>query len=215
MSAKGETIRSRIWQETPEPDNPFAAAACYCSGYDVYGDLLGKASWIEYLYLLFSLERPPPQQVRLLEGLAVAVANPGPRDHSVRAAMCAGVGGSTHASCLMAALGVGAGQLSGAHEVALAMEYWQACGQDLAAWVNRLKDPPREERADVWLPMEHTPGFDPNGASCATPIRQVLDCLVKYSPRNALNWLRDHRGRARERGGLPSGNDGCGSCCYD
>ncbi|WP_217995141.1 hypothetical protein [Methylogaea oryzae] len=95
MNESREVIHSRIWEETPEADNPFAAAACYCSGYDVYGDLLGKASWVEYLYLLFKRERPEPFQAALLETLAVALANPGPREASVHAAMSGGVGGST------------------------------------------------------------------------------------------------------------------------
>lgn len=188
-----EVIHSRIWQEVPETDNPFAAAACYCSGYDVYGDLLGKASWIEYVYLLFKRERPGRAQAKLLEALAVAIANPGPRDHSVSAAMSAGVGGSTHSACLMAALAVGAGQLEGAHEVVLAMEYWQSCGQDLAAWQSRLAHPPKEERADIWLPIEHSPGFDPHGASCATPVRKTLALLAQCSPRGTLTWLQTHR----------------------
>jgi citrate synthase len=193
MNTEREVIHSRIWEEFPEPDNPFAAAACYCSGYDVYGDLLGKASWIEYLYLLFKLEPPTPEQARLLEGLAVALANPGPRDHSVQAAMCGGVGGSTAASCLMAALAVGAGQYGGAHEVALAMSYWQECGTELAAWQELLRHPSKEERADVWLPIEHPPGFDPHGASCTTPVRQTLAFLAQCSPGLALTWLQTHR----------------------
>lgn len=52
MSEARDVIHTRIWEEVPEPDNPFAAAACHCSGYDVDGDLLGKASGAEYLYLL-------------------------------------------------------------------------------------------------------------------------------------------------------------------
>ncbi|MEE8428226.1 MAG: citryl-CoA lyase, partial [Gammaproteobacteria bacterium] len=123
MGKKKEVIHTRIWEEEPEPDNPFAARACYCCGYDVYGDLLGKAGWSEYLYLLFRGERPNEAQARLLEGLAVILANPGLRDHGVRAAMNGGVGGSTHAACLMAALAVGAGQLGGGREVVLAMAY--------------------------------------------------------------------------------------------
>ena len=193
MTKPTETIRTRIWEELPEPNNPFAARACYCSGYDVYGDLLGRATWIEYLYLLFVGERPTPEQARLLEGLAVALANPGPRDHSVHAAMSGGVGGSGSAACLMAALAVGAGQLGGAREVAIAMDCWQACGQDLSAWQERLRNPPQEERADVWLPMEHPPGFDPHGASCATPVLQTLTYLSQGSPGNALSWLTQHR----------------------
>lgn len=193
MSDAKEVIHSRIWQETPEPDNPFAAAACHCSGYDVYADLLGKASWVEYLFLLFKLERPEPQQTKLLEGLAVAIANPGPRDHSVRAAMNGGVGGSSAAACLMAALAVGAGQYGGAREVYHAMQAWQVCGQDLTAWQEYLSNLPQEERADVWPVLEHPPGFDPHGASCATPVRQTLDYLVKHSSEKALLWLQAQR----------------------
>lgn len=78
MSAEREVIRTRIWEEEPEPDNPFAAAACFCRGYDVYGEILGHARWTEYVGLLFLGERPSVGQVRLLEDLAVVLANPGP-----------------------------------------------------------------------------------------------------------------------------------------
>ncbi|HFD13289.1 MAG TPA: citryl-CoA lyase [Crenotrichaceae bacterium] len=188
-----EVIHSRIWNERPEPDNPFAAAQCTVSGYDVYGDLLGKASWIEYLYLLFKLEKPATDTTRLLETLAVAIANQGPRDHSIRAANCAGVGGSTSASCLMAALAVGAGQLGGAREVFIGMEYWQHCGKDLELWQQHISNPPRDERADVWPEMQHPPGFDPHGASCSTPVKQTLQALVACHPGGALAWLEQHR----------------------
>ncbi len=188
-----EVVHSRIWEEFPEADNPFAAARCNVSGYDVYGDLLGKASWIEYLYLLFKLEKPEPAKARLLETLAVAIANQGPRDHSIRAANCAGVGGSTSASCLMAALAVGAGQLGGAREVYLAMDYWQHCGHELERWQQHISNPPKQERADVWPEMEHPPGFDPHGASCTTPIKQTLHALVSCHPGGALEWLEQNR----------------------
>jgi citrate synthase len=122
-----ETITSKIWRETPQPDNPFAAAECYCGGYNVYGDLIKNASFIDYLFLLFKLTAPKPHQSAILSSLAVALANPGPRDHSVRAAMNAGVGGSTHPSALIAAISVGAGNLGGAREVFHCMEYWQHC----------------------------------------------------------------------------------------
>lgn len=194
MSFPTEIIHTQIWQEEPEPDNPFAARACYCSGYDVYGEILGKATWIEYLYLLFRHERPTVNQARLLETLAIALANPGPREPSVHAAMCGGVGGSTYASCLMAALAVGAGQLGGAHEVMICMTAWSECGQDLAAWRERVLHPPQEERADIWLPMEHPPGFDPHGASCATPVRQTLAQLCNLAPAGgSLHWLQAQR----------------------
>jgi citrate synthase len=193
MPPKEETIHTCIWEEIPEADNPFAAAVCRCAGYDVYGDLLGKASWSEYLFLLFRQERPTAAQALLLESLAIALANPGPRDPAVHAAMCAGTGGSTHASALIAALAVGAGQLGGAHEVALAMDYWHTCGSDLDAWRAQLANPPQPERADIWLPIEHPPGFDPHGASCPTPVRQTLAFLAARSSGAVLPWL--HRVR--------------------
>ena len=52
MSELKEKITTKIWCEEPEADNPFAAKTSYCSGYDVYGDLLGKVSWAEYIYCL-------------------------------------------------------------------------------------------------------------------------------------------------------------------
>lgn len=192
MSSK-EILRTRIWNEEPEPDNPFAASSCYCHGYDVFGDVLGKATWIEYLYLLFKGERPGQDQARYLEGLAIALANPGPRDPSVHAAMSGSVGGSHNASCLMAALAVGAGQLGGAREVALAMDLWARCGTELKVWENQLSNPPDEGFTGVWPRMEHAPGFDPYGVSCPTPIRQLLKYLSKHSTADAIRWLDDNR----------------------
>lgn len=190
---KNETIRSTIWHEEPEADNPFAARACFCHGYDVYGDILGKASWIEYLFLLFRGERPTTEQAKLLEGLAVAVANPGIRDSSVRAAMNGGVGGSLNAACLMAALAVGAGQYGGAHEVAICIENWNKCGTNIEEWKNKLLRPLEDERSDIWLPIEHPAGFDPHGASCSTPVLKTLNYLSGLGIGNALLWLKQNR----------------------
>jgi citrate synthase len=203
MDRPPEVIRSRIWEEVAEPDNPFTAAACYCSGYDVYGELLGRASWAEYLYLLFKLERPTAAQAKLLEALAVALANPGPRDHSVHAAMCGGVGASPAAASLMAALAVGAGNLGGAREVFVAMQHWQTCGEDLDPWLARLAQPPSDDRPDCWLDMEHAPGFDPAGVSCATTVRQTLAYLAECSPGTYLAWLAAQRDSLEKAAGCP------------
>src|SRR3569623_2930532 len=193
MSTQHETFNTGIWIEEPESDNSFAAAVCLCHGYYVYGEMLGRASWIEYLQLLFLCELPTAPQVKLLVGPAVALANPCIRDHSVNAAMIGGVGGSTAASCLMAALAVGAGQLGGAHDVFRAMEYWAVCGTDLEKWKSIVTTPPQEERADIWLPMEHVPGFDPHGASCTTLVRQTLSYLSGVSQGTSITWLQHNR----------------------
>ncbi|MEM7402009.1 MAG: citryl-CoA lyase, partial [Pseudomonadota bacterium] len=201
---KQEVIHTKIWREEPEPDNPFAAKKCFCAGYDVYGDLLSKASWAEYLYLLFKLEKPTKEQAKLLETIAVAIANPGIRDHSVRAAMNAGVGGSTSASALMAALAVGAGQYGGAREVFLVMQLWEKCGQDIKKWKQNLLHPNEDERVDVWLPMEHPSGFDPHGVSCPTPVSQTLRVLSGLTEENSnLEWLNKNQKELEDTIKLP------------
>lgn len=198
-----ETITTKIWSETAEPDNPFAAAVCHCAGFDVYGGLLKNASYIEYLFLLFKLEPPSKTQSALLEGLAIALANPGPRDHSVRAAMSSGVGGSTHAAALIAALSVGAGNLGGAREVFHAVQYWGRCGVEFDAWQDAIENPLQEERMDVWLPMEHPPGFDPNGVTCPTPVVQTLAHLAKVGQGQNLPWLHNNREKLEDYAGCP------------
>lgn len=195
---KREVIHSKIWEEVPEPDNPFAAAACYCSGFDVYGDLLGKISWIEYLYLLFKLEPPTKDQAKLLEGIAVAIANPGPRDLSVRAAMNGGVAGSKAAACLIAALAPGAGQFNGAREVYLAVNMWEDCKSDLDRWQKLLTAYKKPECVEVWPDIDHVPGFDPYGASCPTPIRQTLEYFLGIPSAKSVSWLAKHRPELEE-----------------
>ncbi len=193
MTDQKQVFHSNIWFEEPEADNPFAAKACYCHGYDVYGEVLGKASWAEYIYLMFKGERPSPAQAQMLEWLAVALANQGPRNAGVRAGMNGGVGGSVSAGSLMAALAVGAGQYGGAHEVFHVVNLWQSAGQNLAAWQLAIQQLLNNKDVDIWLPMEHSPGFDPNGKSCPTPVRQTLRALASCNPHGALHWLGENQ----------------------
>jgi citrate synthase len=188
MAEQPPPIRTRIWQEVPEPDNAFATRTARCHGYDVYGEMLGRARWVDMLYLLFRGEAPSPAQADLLEALAVALANAGPRDAAVHAAMCAGVGGSPSAAALMAALAVGAGQHTGAREVLLAMQQWEACGTDLAAWQQALRSPAGQAQGS-WPAREHPPGFDPHAGSPATIVLQALQHLASVSPGPRLAWL--------------------------
>jgi len=183
-----EQILTRIWLEEPEQDNPFATRAAYCHGYDVYGEMIGQTRWVEMLYLLFQGEAPVNWQMELLETMAVALANPGPRDQSVHAAMCGGVGGSTAAACLIAALAVGAGQFSGGHEVFLAMEIWNICGTDLDVWQRQFAAP-ADGKDSIWPTPEHPPGFDPHGVSTTTAVKQTLACLAGISVEPRLTWL--------------------------
>lgn len=208
MAKEKEKITTKIWYEEPETDNPFAAKVSYCSGYDVYGQLLGKISWPEYIYLLFKLEKPQAWQAELIEAVAVAIANPGPRDLSVRAAMNGGVGGSTAASCLMAALAPGAGKNGGAREVYQVMRLWQQCQFDLQQWQQNLSDYKDELAVEVWPASEHPPGFDPYGASCATPVLQTLKHLTTIYSDGALAYLSSKREQLERSANCPLGMTG-------
>lgn len=208
-----EQIRTRIWREEPEPGNSFATKTAYCHGYDVYGDMLGRARWVEMLYLLFRGESPAGWQTELLEALAVALANPGPRDPSVHAAMCGGVGGSTAASCLIAALAVGAGQYSGGHEVLLAMEAWESCGIDLDMWRCRLTLPV-DVAASIWPTPEHVPGFDPHGVTTTTVVKQTLSCLAGISAEARLPWLESNLSLLESTAGYPLSMSGVASAAF-
>ncbi len=188
-----EKISSKIWKEISEKNNPFAASTCFCSGYDVYGELLRKASWIEYLYLLFVGERPNDVQKTLLEAVALALANPGPRDHSVRAAMNGSVSGSANAASLIAALAIGAGEFGGGRDIVEAMQLWKNCGTNVDLWQKQLNLPVEQQGASIWPPFEHPPGFDPHGVSCAGPVLQTLDYLTEIYSTGMLAWLKENR----------------------
>ena len=198
-------INTRIWLEEAEPADRFATRAAHCHGYDVFGQMLGRAHWADMVFLLFRGEAPDAPQSALLDAVSVALANPGPRDPAVHAAMCGGVGGSTAAASLMAALAVGSGQCGGAHEVFLAMQGWRQCGDRIEAWRAHwldLIDRP-EPQADVWPAVSHAPGFEPHAQVASTVVRQALSCLAALSPGEALPWLHERREALELAAGRP------------
>jgi citrate synthase len=198
-------MESRIWLEEPEPNNAFACRAAYCHGYDVYGEMVGNAGWADILYLLLKGEAPSRSRAFALDVLAVALANPGPRDPSVHAAMCAGAGGSPAAAALTAALSVGAGGAGGAREVFLAMQAWQECGRALEAWQAHFVEQ-RADRAEplgIWPAPEHPAGFDPLGVSTPTPVKQVLACLATLDADSRCAWLSANLAAMERASGQP------------
>jgi citrate synthase len=198
-----DIIHSHLWEEEATDDDPFTAQACYCSGYDVYGEVLEHATYPEYLYLLFRGERPSPPAARALEILAIAVANPGPRDPSVHAAMCAGVGGSPGAAALMAALAAGAGVSGGAREVFQSMQLWTQCTDRPTAWREALATPATGGKMQVWPDAEHPPGFAAQGQHCPLPIRQTLKALAACCDGVCIGWLATHRETLEQISGRP------------
>lgn len=194
---KPPKLHTRIWREEAEPDNSFVARSAHCHGYDVYGDMLGRAGFIDMVFLLFRGEAPTRAESSMLDALAMALANPGPREASVHAAMCAGAGGSTAAASLMAALAVGAGQHGGAREVFTVIGQWSRCASNLAAWREALQVR-ASEVATIWPDSGHAPGFDPHAAGPSTIVDQTLAHLAAASTGWRLRWLAQHRSQLEE-----------------
>lgn len=209
-------IHTEIWNEEPEPDNRFATRAAYVRGYDVFGEMVGNARWVEMLYLLLRPELPEPSALDLLEALAVALANPGPRDPSVHAAMCGGIAGSNAAASLMAALAVGAGRYHGARDVHDAMRAWAACGTDIGAWRTHLRQAAADDDAviEVWPAREHPPGFEPHAPACATSTRQLLAALARIGGTPRLGWLAAQREALEEAAGMPLEQAGVAAAAF-
>lgn len=208
-----DVIHTRIWNEEPEADNPFSARSAHCYGYDVFGEMLGNARWADMLFLLFRGEAPSSEQANLLEALAVALANPGPRDPSVHAAMCAGVCGSTAASSLIAALAAGAGGISGGREVQLMLREWRELGMDLPSWERRLASRSAGS-LDIWPDLDHPPGFEPHGVSRSTIVRQALACFERLGTGTHLKWLSVNVDALERAAGRPLSLSGVASAAY-
>ncbi len=209
-----EQVRTRIWREEAEPADRFATRSAQCRGYDVYADLLGRARWVDMLWLLFREEAATDSQARLLEALALALANAGPRDAAVHAAMCSGLGGSPAAAALMAALAVGAGRHGGAQEVAAAMALWtDEVLADVPSWAARWRSATSTASA-IWPEADHPPGFEPNGIVTAGIVSAALQRLAEIGSGPRLRWLAANRAEIEVAVGLPLAMSGVAAAAF-
>lgn len=131
------------------------------------------------------------------------MANPGPRDTSVHAAMCASVGGSPAAAALMAALASGAGVSGGAREVFLSMQHWAKCGPRPDTWHEVLHAPPASNKMQVWPDAEHPPGFMAHGQRCPRPVELTLRALAEQLDNGCIAWLASNREKLEVIAGRP------------
>lgn len=192
------SFHSDIWLDEAQPENPFVAEHSYCCGYNLSEQIIPNASICDYWLLLFTGKKPSSKQSRLLEIILVSLANLGPRSETVRAAMNAGVGGSTSASFLIASLSVGAGQNGGAREVYTLVSWFIEHQLDLIAWKKQLHSPnsnfakQSSEREDIWDPYNHTPGFEQHGVRTPQKYVDILELLARESVQgdeSAVAWL--------------------------
>ena len=190
-----EPITSNFWQEIPHPKDPFVANRVLCRGYDVFNQILGRADMTDYVCLLLFGEKPSTKQKDMMNRLAVILGNPGPRDPSVRAAMTAAAGGSSPVACLISALACGSGNLAGSHEIQILIRNIQEMQQDTQRWLDYLKqDFPlaSSEDEDVFIPIEHPPGFFGAHEYSGDFIQSALNSLCQIDETPQLNWTREN-----------------------
>ncbi len=70
-------------------------------------------------------------------------------------------------------------------------------------------------QADIWLPMEHSAGFDPNGEQCPTIVLHTLDVLAAVSPGKSLSWLNKNREALEQKVGYPLAMSGVMAAAFN
>lgn len=173
-----ERVRTRIWEELPQPGSDWLARGARCHGYALQ-DMARALDPADTLYLLLRGELPSPAHKRLLARFLVGFCNPGPRHAATRAVMNAAASG-THAPAL---LPIGLTLLGGEHlgsaEVERAARFLARHRRDDAAQVaaERLAS---ASGAPATADRRAAPGFgtlhaaaDPFAAELATLLREV------------------------------------------
>ena len=117
---KRESIRTSVCREISSESNPFIAEKTLWHGYDTE-TLCANYGWTEMLFLMSQGELPTVDQNRLLNRLMASLANPGPRDAAVRAAMNCGAGKTPLPTILTTGLTVRGGMAEGAMHVEASM----------------------------------------------------------------------------------------------
>jgi citrate synthase len=111
-----QRIRTRIWRELPDADNPWLATDAHCHGY-AHSEMVGQLDYPQTLFLLLRGELPDAQQGELLRRFLVAFCNPGPRHGATRAAMNAAASGTRSRHLAAIGLALLGGEHLGSGEV--------------------------------------------------------------------------------------------------
>lgn len=111
-----EKVSTSITKEIASPDNPFVSVKQLIHGYDLTS-LVQERSFLDTVFLLITGHLATTEQEKLLNALAVALCNLGPRAYPCRAAMVAGVSKSNAGNLLPIGLSIASGADGGSKEV--------------------------------------------------------------------------------------------------
>lgn len=171
-----QRVRTGIWQEVPDPENPWLATGARCHGY-AQSDMVEHLDYPQTLFLLLRGELPDASQAEQLRRFLVAFCNPGPRHGATRAAMSAAASGTRTIHLAAIGLSVLSGDHLGSGEVERAatflMRHRDADPAALAASLT-AGDTPARTAGDRRI----APGFgtlfgavDPHAAGLAAMLR--------------------------------------------
>lgn len=185
MSTVPYTMRTAITEEIASAENPYVTEQQRVCGYDSL-ELTQSASFVATIFLLLSKEFPSKAQEELLNSLAIALINPGPRHPATRAAMVAGVSKSRHAHILPVALLTLNGDRGGSGEV-----------EQSHAWLSaHLQEAPD-------LIKCQPPGFgDRYGSRDPLIARTLLHFASLSAAGPAIQWLVEYNQKCNEKTGV-------------
>lgn len=212
MSESGKThfsdrIRTRIWEEIADADNPYLARGARCHGYAL-SDLIAERSLADVIFLLIRGELPKRRQARLFERFLIAFCNPGPRNAATRAVMNAAASKTHVANLLPIGLAILGGAHGGAAEVESATRFIGsnldkdpvACAEERLAGV--------VEQSSAQGDIRIAPGFGTlYGGIDPFAIRLFEDVSRGDSENRAMLWAKRFAARlnAVGSGWLPTG----------
>ena len=137
-------VRTRVWEELPDPDNAWLATGARCHGYAL-DEMARRLSFDDTIFLLLRGELPDAAQRRLMSRFLVSFCNPGPRHAASRAVMNAAASGTRNAALPAIGIALLGGEHLGSAEVEHAAAFIAArCSAepiDLAAQLVALEPP--------------------------------------------------------------------------
>lgn len=103
-------ISTQIWADVTDASGQ---KTTLCHGYDFFGDLLGRYSWTELVFLLLKGELPDKRETALLERIMTGIMNPGPKAWETNSAMAASVTQTPVGNMMMAGVAALQGRYNG------------------------------------------------------------------------------------------------------
>lgn len=198
---------TRIWSETPTPDNPYVASSAMCYGYDLF-ELMEKRSFVDVFFLLFRGELPDKLEAQLLETLMIALINPGPRHPATRAAMNVGVGKTDPLHILPIASTVLGGGYMGGGVIENAMRFLRKQQNNNASDFAATAFSQQNVTDVLNSSVQEIPGFGQHHGGVDLMAMSIAKRLIKLEGAGrALNWGCELANALQSRncGWLPTG----------